>query len=237
MGPVEGFDPLGYAESEMGGNFVKIGIGTLEKKDEGPYDFAHPYKIVDHGDWTINHSKNKVEFHHELIEGPYPYSYTKTIEFSEGLPTMKIYHTLTNTGQNEIETNVFNHNYFVIDDNNVDSGYKIKFPFKIVADDQGLRSFAKMGDNQIQFLSGLGEGEHAFIRSLGGFDDTKEDDFDITYESINAGVGVNMTSDTPLSDVRIWAATKTACPEPYIDITVAPGESFSWTLTYNFYTL
>lgn len=237
MGPVEAFDPLGYQETKTGGHFVKIGIGILENKDDTKYYFGYPYKIVDTGQWTIKHNENRVEFKHRLTNGPYPYSYTKSIEFLEGVATMRISHTLKNSGSQIIDTKVFNHNYFVIDDNNVDAGYKIKFPFKIVANDPSLGSFAKIENNQIRFISGLGENEHVFIRSVEGYNDTDSQDFNITYESSNAGVGINITGDRPLSRLVFWAATKTACPELYVDIKVAPGESFSWTLTYIFYTL
>ncbi|WP_373518868.1 hypothetical protein [Pricia sp.] len=236
MGPVEAFDPLGYQETKTGGHFVKIGIGVLENTDDAKYYFGYPYKIVDTGEWTIKHNENRVEFNHRLTNGPYPYSYTKTIEFLEGVATMRISHTLKNSGSQIIDTQVFNHNYFVIDENNVDAGYQIQFPFKIIANNEGLRDFAEIENNQINFKSGLAENEHVYIGSIKGFSSDPQD-YNLTLESINAGVGVNIMGDRPLSRVVFWAATKTACPEPYIDVKVAPGESFSWTLTYNFYTL
>ena len=32
-----------------------------------------------------------------------------------------------------------------------------------------------------------------------------------------------------------WACATTSCPEPYVQIKAAPGQSFSWNVTYNFY--
>lgn len=236
MGSVEAFDPLVYQQTKTGGHFVKIGIGILENKDDAKYYFGYPYKIADTGQWTIEHNENRVEFDHELANGTYPYFYTKTIEFLEGVASMRISHILKNTGSRIIDTKVFAHNYFVID-NNVDASYKIKFLFKTVVNDPSLGSFAKIENNQINFINGIGKNEHVFIRSVEGYDDVDSQDFNITYESSNADVGINIAGDRPLSRLVFWAATKTACPEPYIDNTVVPGQSFSLTLIYNFYTL
>ena len=46
MGPVEAFDPIGYDEAPVGGTFVKIGIGALEKPEEKNYHFTTTYKLI-----------------------------------------------------------------------------------------------------------------------------------------------------------------------------------------------
>ena len=42
MGPVEAFDPIGYEDAAVGGRFVKIGVGALEKSDNKNNIFATP---------------------------------------------------------------------------------------------------------------------------------------------------------------------------------------------------
>ena len=233
MGPVEAFDPLGYEEAKVGEPFIKIGVGMLEKPDTAAYHFSKPYKIVNSGKWMISQDRDQIEFIHGLDDGPYPYHYKKAVRLREN--KMIIEHTLSNKGSHPIHTQVFDHNFFVIDEDKIGSGYTVMFPFKIEADASGLKEFAVVEDNQIRFIKSLGENDRVRLRSIEGFRPLAED-YDIVVENSNTGAGVRITSDSPLSNMIFWAADKTLCPEPYIDIEVGPADSFSWTITYNYYT-
>ena len=61
-------------------------------------------------------------------------------------------------------------------------------------------------------------------------------DYDFRIENLKTGAGVRITGDKPVSKIIYWSAVKTQCPEPYIDIDIQPGESFSWNIVYDFYT-
>ena len=54
---------------------------------------------------------------------------------------------------------------------------------------------------------------------------------------IGAFALVRIRADRPFSRLVYWGSVKTLCPEPYIHISVAPGETFTWTIRYDFYTL
>ena len=60
-------------------------------------------------------------------------------------------------------------------------------------------------------------------------------DYDFRIENRKTGAGVRITGDRPLSKVLFWSARMTVCPEPYIDVSAAPGKESSWTITYEFY--
>jgi hypothetical protein len=65
-GPVEAFETrgagLGYDEAKPGGNFVRIGVGLLEKPEEAAYRFTYTYKMVDPGKWQVKKGKDWIEF-------------------------------------------------------------------------------------------------------------------------------------------------------------------------------
>lgn len=61
MGPADEFRPLGYDAAKPGGTFVKIGVGTLTRIDEMPYDAYRPYPIADHGKWSVRRKDESVE--------------------------------------------------------------------------------------------------------------------------------------------------------------------------------
>jgi hypothetical protein len=67
-----------------------------------------------------------------------------------------------------------------------------------------------------------------------GFSDSVTD-FDIAVENLKTGAGARITGDRPLSKLVLWAASKTLCPETYIDIQIEPGEEFMWDFTYEYY--
>jgi hypothetical protein len=70
VGPVEEFtgpgnSAPGYDEAKPGETFLKIGVGVLRKPADGrgsKYDHYFPYKIVDHGKWTVRTLPDRVEF-------------------------------------------------------------------------------------------------------------------------------------------------------------------------------
>jgi hypothetical protein len=120
MGPCGRFFPVGYDEAKTGESFLKIGIGMIVKPEEPKYFFANPYQIVNPGVWKIKKNPNRVEFIQKLTDKDYSYAYKKTVELLKGKAEMVLSHSLENTGKKPIETNVYNHNFFVIDQQPLD---------------------------------------------------------------------------------------------------------------------
>lgn len=238
MGPVEEFDPLGYKEAGVGETFMKIGVGALKKPKEQKFSRFKTYEIYDAGKWEVKKSPNQIRFIHSLKVGSYPYNYEKIIRLTEGKPEMVLEHTFTNTGTKTIETEVYNHNFFFIDTMNIGPGYSVKFPFNLIEEGEvkGIGEFAEINGNEIVFIKNLGEKDNVFIGSLTG-NRADESGYDIRIENKISGAGVRITCDRPLSRLVFWSAQKAVCPEPYLKIKVAHGETFTWKITYRFYSL
>lgn len=237
MGPVEEFAPIGYEQALTGDSFVKIGVGALTKPQESEYNKFKTYEIYDTGKWKIKKLHDGVIFHHSLKKGDYPYEYEKTIILTQGKSEMVLEHTFTNTGNKIIETEVYNHNFFFIDTMNIGPGYSVKFPFDLMGEGEvrGIGEFAEINGKEIVYIKNLGEKDHVYLGSLTGNQIT-ENGYDIQIENKTSGAGVRITCDRPLSRLVFWSAQKTVCPEPYLHIKVAPGKTFTWKITYNFYT-
>lgn len=237
MGPVEEFSPLGYEEAEIGDNFVKIGVGALIKQEESQYNKFKTYEIQDSGEWKIEKSSDQIVFNHVLKDNFYSYEYNKKISLSLGKSEMTITHSLKNSGNQTIETEVYNHNFFFIDSLNIGSGYAVRFPFKVLGKGKvvGLGEFAKIKEDEIIFSKQLGEDDHVYIGDITGFNKIK-DGYEIWVENRRSGAGVKITCDRPLSRLVFWSAQKAICPEPYIALDIAPGATSSWTIIYEFYS-
>lgn len=235
MGPVEAFDPIGYDNAAAGGTFVKIGIGALERASDKPYHFANSYKLVNPGKWQMKQAADKIKFVHTLNDTTISYVYTKTVQLTKGKPELVLLHTLKNTGKTAIETNVMNHNFFVIDTQITGSDFEVDLPFEpVAADNDAEKKASTISGNQILLDSGDPSGKNFYLGPITGYTDNASD-YDITVRNKKTGAGVNIKSDRPLSRLAFWATVKTVCPEPFIHVMAEPGKEFTWTTTYTFF--
>jgi len=238
-GPVEAFQTndkgLGYDEAKAGQTFIRIGVGTVRKPDEKDYRPYDTYEIVDPGKWTIRKHKDGIEFTQRLkSEQGYTYVYRKTVRLVKGKPQLLLEHSLKNTGRKVIETNQYNHNFFVIDHEVVGPDVVVKFVFS----PNPLRGFsgrAEVRGQEIVFPHEL-QGKNGVFSELGGTG-TEIKDYDFRIENLKTGAGVRFTSDQPLQKVNFWAISTVAVAEPYIRFKIEPGKESRWTIRYDFYTM
>jgi hypothetical protein len=236
VGPVESFSPLGYSDAAAGGSFVEIGVGRLTRPDSAGYSSFRYYPIRDGGVWEVKRSKTAMGFTQVLNSGDYRYVYSKTVSLVRGKPELVIAHRLHNTGSRSIETDVFDHNFFVTDSQRIAPGIGLRFPWALTTEQaRGLDDLAAIHGDSILILRPLGERESVYA-VLYGYGNTAAD-YDIRLENHITGAAVRIRADRPLSKLVYWGSVKTLCPEPYIHVHVAPGETFTWTLYYEFYTV
>ncbi len=239
-GPVEEFRTgeasVGYAQAKPGETFVRIGVGALRKPDEKAYRAFGTYEIVDPGKWTVEPRSDRVTFTHQLTHpAGYGYVYTKVVRLEAGRPEMLIEHRLKNTGTLPLETSQYNHNFFVIDGQPTGPDATVTFPFEARATRE-LAGKAEVSGKQLKYLRELRGGGESVFTEIEGFGATAAD-YDFKIENRKAGAGVRITGDRPLSKLVFWSIRTTLCPEPYIDIRVAPGQETTWQIRYQFYTL
>jgi hypothetical protein len=237
-GPVEEFltngAGLGYDAAPDGGTFIRIGVGTvLKPQGEKEYRRFETYNIVNPGKRTVRTHPDSIDFIHELRgENGYAYVYKKTVRLTKGKPQLVLEHTLKNTGSKPIETSVYNHNFFVIDQEEVGPEVLVRFAFppQPLADFKGLAHFQ---GNDLIYSQKLEKGQSVFSE-LKGFGDTPRDN-DFHIENRKSHAGVHISGDRPLSKLIFWSIMTVACPEPYISMNIAPGKEFRWRMTYDFY--
>jgi len=205
MGPVEEFrtgtTALGYDEAKPGGLFVKIGVGLLKKIDDQKYSQFRTYPLVNSGTRVVTPERDHVTFQHDLRSEGYSYEYRKTLRLPFHKPELVIEHSLKNTGSKVIETDVYNHDFYMIDNQPAGPSYRV-----------------------------------AFTTPISGFSD-KPVDNDIIVENTTAKAGVQEIGNRPLSNIDFWTIRSTVCPEGYIHMRIEPGKTYTWKITYRFYTL
>ena len=232
MGPVEAFDPIGYNEIKPGESFLKIGVGFVTKVDNLPYDFATYYPIVDAGKWHTKVKKNQVRFEQILKGTEYAYDYTKTVKLVKNKPIMVLSHSLKNTGTKTIKTSVFDHNFLVMDKQPTGPGFVVTLPLKPNEQlNARMQAYAELQGNQLLFLKDL-DGKNVSFKDLTNGNGAG---YNLKVENHNTGAAVKITGDKRISKLVFWSASKTICPEPYINIKVEPGKTFTWNITYEYY--
>lgn len=236
-GPADEFKAVGFEDAKPGGTFVKIGIGALRRPDDKAYDAYRLYDIVDPGKWQIKKKRDSIEFTQTLNDSAsgFGYVYHKTVQLAGGKPEMLLRHSLKNTGTHALDTNVYNHNFLVLDGKTPSPGLVITVPFQIQSPRPPVQSLAEIRGNQIVYKDTLKDHD-TVATPLQGFSDSAKDN-QIRIENSAAGAGMTIQADHPLLREALWSIRSVLAMEPFISISVAPGQEFTWTSTYEYYTL
>ncbi|GIW76608.1 MAG: hypothetical protein KatS3mg104_1671 [Phycisphaerae bacterium] len=235
-GPVLEFgmkSPLGFEEAKPLEGFIKIGVGVLQKPDDGqPYFFRRPYRILDTGDWsvTVSEDRKQVSFRQKLQYHGWGYEYSKTVRLDA--QKLLIGCRLENIGQNPIVTDVYNHNFLRPDSRGFEPPIRIEFDRPIRFDDKAripdsieinqssdtLR-VTKSTTNSVWFPISINSSDPAksFTLRKGKLQLTVSHDF------------------TPAKYV-FFAIPEVISVEPFLDIDLPPGRTLTWTYQYLFRT-
>jgi hypothetical protein len=226
-GPVDSFNAIGYDEAAVGDKFLRIGVGWLKRPDAPKVDNFHTYDIVDAGKWSEKHGKDWVEFTHTLGD---TYVYRKRVALVKD--QLVIEHSLKNTGKKTLETDVFNHDFFMLDNQPTSPDIVVKFPFepKSGADWRGP---GELQGKELVYKQELPQGV-SVSGELTGYG-TAAADQDFRVENRKTGVGVHQTGDHPMSRLYFWSIRTTVCPEAYVHVKVEPGKEERWRSAFEFY--
>lgn len=237
QGPVEEFlgsdnSAPGYAEAAAGGTFVRIGIGTLRKPaGEKELQRFGRYEIVDGGTWTTTPGKDSIAFVHELKDGSgYAYTYRKVLRLAGD--QLIIEHELKNTGSKKIATEVYNHNFFMLDRKTTGPDNVVRLPFTPKAS-RPLNGMVEVRGRELAIARPF-EAKESIFTEVEGFGATASDN-GFEMENRATGAGVRVAGDRKLSKLYFWSHYRTVCPEPYVDVSVEPGQTSSWKISYTFY--
>jgi len=226
LGPVESFNAIGYDEAPVGGTFLRIGVGYLRKPEETRLSDFKTYDITDGGKWSVKTGEDWVEMTHDLAGA---YVYRKTVRVSKGQLVLE--HSLRNTGKTTLDTNVFNHNFYMLDNQPTGPDIVVSVPFDLGHGDD-WRGPGETKGKELRYLQELEKGQ-TVSSTLTGYAD-RASDFDIRVENRKTGAKVRQTGDRPLSRLYFWSIRTTVCPEPYIHVHVEPGQEQAWRIRYDF---
>lgn len=237
-GPVEEFRPSegaqGYDAAQPGGTFVKIGVGVLRKTSNAPYHFGNSYPIVDTGRRKVHVARRSITFQQRLTSpNGLSYLYTKKLMMSNDGSVLTLSHSLKNLSNKSLVTDVYDHDFFMLNNQPTGPGFVLHLAFAPVPDSL-LEPGATVNGHDIVYLKELQPRETvaAYLTGYG----KSASDYDIRLEDTKAHVGIEQTGNVPISRFYLWSIPTTVCPEAYIHLDIAPGQTGKWDIHYRFLT-
>ena len=168
-GPADEFTQIGYEQARPGQEFLKIGVGTLRRFSDQPYDRFRLYEIAEPGIREVTAERDRVEFRHRLLSDEYGYDYRKTLRLTDA-PGLRIEYTLKNLGPAPLTGHVYNHNFFTPDRMATGPDTSIHFPFRPEGTWREAYDSVALTPDGIAFSRPLNPGESVFMGDLHGQD-------------------------------------------------------------------
>lgn len=224
---------LGFDETDIGGWFHKIGVGLLKRVDH-QYLFSHKYE-VNPAEFKITSESDRllISCKSQTVNG-YAYLLKKEIVLEEESFTIKYY--LHNTGEKDIVTDEYGHNFVAINNEWMGTNYRLKLPFSLKPE---LFGATVNPDEKVI----IGQDEI-------GFDDSPTEPFffsDLTggetvqaqWELINikSNLGIRETGSFRTNKVNLWGSKHVISPELFFKIFLIPGQSTVWSRCYQFFEI
>jgi hypothetical protein len=231
-GPVEEFAPVGFDDAGTGGRFLKLGVGIL-RRDTEKYNQFPTYPILNAGKRIFTATKTGARFTQDLQdkESGYGYRYIKSVQLAPGKPRLTIAHILTNTGSKPIVTTVYDHNFLTLSPGN--EHVVITAPFALTAEVPLQSELARLDGTAIRYVAPIPPGE-TVQSPVTGYGATAAD-YDFTITNTVTGFGQRLRADQPVASINFWSVHTVLGWEPYIAISLKPGETKRWTNSYDFF--
>jgi hypothetical protein len=227
-------EAIGYDDARPGETFLKPGVGFLKRTDERPYSSGALYPIVDGGKWTVKVLQRTIRFQ-QVLNGAngYSYVYTKALSLDSDGMGLTLSHSLKNTGAKTIDTKVYDHDFFVFDDQPAAAGMVVRFKFPPRSVDP-MTDLVTVNGNELQFRR-TAQAKESINAYITGYSNRASDN-DITVIDTNRKIGVRQTGDNPISRILFWTNGTAVCPEVYLHVPVASGKTSRWKIHYAFLT-
>ena len=222
---------LGFNETKIGEWFHKIGVGLL-KKEDNEYLFHKSYEIKP-AEFEVIKKLNSIIItcSSQTVNG-YSYVLKKEIKLLENSFTINYY--LQNTGEKNINTDEYVHNFTVINKDLIGSNYKLKFPFQLkpqlFEETVNPEQKVDIAENEIKFNGS--PKEQFFFSNLTGY---KSISAKWQLDHLKSNITISEIGSFNTNKINLWGWNHVISPELFINISLKSGQATEWSRTYNFY--
>ena len=216
-----------YEQASIADDFPLPGVGLLRKTDTSPFLFTRDYPVT-----PFEHITEADSTHvsirtlpHMCLGTAMDITKTYTVEGNSLLVSFKI----RNTGRNDVHATEFCHNFIKFDGKDIDSSYKVSFPYSITAK-------VRRGELIMErdaYRPGKFDGPTASSAFwIYGWEGMQSHWMKISNDAL--GMSVLIEDDFPVCNFYSWNNPNAICPEVFAPIDLAPGKSVEYTRRYTF---
>ena len=223
-----GHGVLGFADEaprDVADQFVKVGVGRLQKSQPGPFKpFVH-WPIAELAQVAlIEQATDRVTVEQVQPGDVWSYRQRKTYRLSEN-GELVIQYALANLGSQPIPVEHYSHNFFVITPT---QGVRISaaFPMPLPPHDRPWRASeagVELDQSRLVGPQAAWSWEPKAPAELNRVDLHWSD-----------GASVRVAGDFPVYQMALWAKDDMVCPEVFFRTEIAPGQSATWQRSYHF---
>jgi hypothetical protein len=222
---------LGFEAAKIGGWFHKIGIGLL-KKETAKYHCNTKYEIKP-AEFQITANSNSLLINCISADvNGYSYVLKKEILLREDGFVVNYY--LENTGEKEIITDEYVHNFTSVDSDPIGTNYSLYFPFQLkpalFLETVDPERKVTIGAQQIKFK---GTPQQPFFFSNLSGDEYFSSAWKLTHSK--SQIGIRETGNFPTNKVNLWGNKHVISPELFKNILLKPGQIDTWSRTYHLF--
>ncbi|MFB1040790.1 MAG: hypothetical protein QMC35_10060, partial [Polaribacter sp.] len=142
-----------------------------------------------------------------------------------------INYDLENTGEKEIITDEYVHNFLAINKELIGRNYVLKFPFKLMPafflETVNPEQKVTIGQTDVTFKDS--PKEQFFFSNLNGSKNVKPQ---WELKNLESKISISETGSFNTDKVNLWGWKHVISPELFIDVSIEPGQNANWTRTY-----
>lgn len=220
---------LGFAEAPPGGEFLKLGVGTLRRLEAPEYSFATAYPLV-----------HDAEFHHETagpavhatasgrLDSGWGYRLGKRIALAppDGL---EIAYRLENTGTNAFSFEHYNHHWFRFDGAESGPDYELHSP--LLPAPESLPPGWTIAGSGLRLRAGAPASGGIAVRWPVP-PHARAAHFRLAHRP--SGLAVTITPDFTPARLAVWSVREAFCPELFLQCGLPAGAHRTWSVQYRF---
>lgn len=225
-GPPDDFPP-GYRDAPVGGGFLKIGVGWLEKK-AAPYSLFQHNRVLTPAETSVREDADGVHFRQVCApNADYAYILEATVRLEPS--AVAVDWTLANVGRKAWTTRQYTHNFFRLADRPSGEGQRLTFPYPIQP--AGLEPEQRFDPpDTIVFARPVPRWANLVVPWPDGYAGANR----LTLTDPVAGRAVVCEVSRPGSHTAVHARPDYIAPEQFIELRVEPGDRERWRRVYTF---
>ncbi|HEU5078460.1 MAG TPA: hypothetical protein VFT72_04570 [Opitutaceae bacterium] len=221
--------PPGFSEAGVGEGYLKIGVGIL-RKESASYNFFACNESIERARTRVEWRTDSASFEQTspAVNG-YCYALAADVRVRPG--EVGIEYRLTNTGAKAFATEQYAHNYFWFDETPVGPDYALEFPFDIDVSGAApsVASVARVG-RTLRISAPLSGPINLKITRQKPSAEPEA----VVVRDRRSGLSVEASVSRPAAHISLHATERYLCPEQFVALRLAPGESAAWTRLYRF---